>query len=246
MIAYEREGQVEIITPVPVKGEAPNDTLKRVAKGIPPDAYNLTAVSGDLPDRSKRQHWAIENGRIVVRDGLPPTPGSLAPQATPLWSMQDLLKGAGAGEAQPENPASNSIEQSAIEPVAPGVEIADPVAALPAPAPHPIVEAPPVVVESRSQMPSDETSDEDKRAQAMSRITYTMRQACDVSADQQIRYEVAIQAHNGKHSALEMLSEEAGYLGMSAKSLAEHIIVERGLHEARVMRAHAKRAKAGV
>ena len=57
---------------------------------------------------------------------------------------------------------------------------------------------------------------------------------------------MAIQAHNGKHSALEMLSEEAGYLGMSAKSLAEHIIVERGLHEARVMRAHAKRAKAGV
>ena len=61
--------------------------------------------------------------------------------------------------------------------------------------------------------------------------------------DDQIRYELAMQAHNRNIAVMTMFQAEAASRGLTVAALAEQIIAERRVHERRVMHAHAVLAR---
>lgn len=62
------------------------------------------------------------------------------------------------------------------------------------------------------------------------------------SRDWQIRYELAVQARNGSARAIDLLGPEAAHRAMTVTALADEIIADRGLDEARVAQAFATAA----
>jgi len=82
---------------------------------------------------------------------------------------------------------------------------------------------------------------ESRRAAAKSRLKDAVLR---VSAlDDQIRYELAMQARNQNVAVMEMFREEAASLGLTVAALAQRIIDERHVQERRVMHAHAVLAR---
>jgi len=66
----------------------------------------------------------------------------------------------------------------------------------------------------------------------------------NTSDDEQMRYELALQAFNGAVAPLEMFEEEAKVRGVAAKALAEAVITDRRRRERRMMHVRAIQAQA--
>ena len=94
----------------------------------------------------------------------------------------------------------------------------------------------------RSAGPAIETENHaERRAAAKGRLKDAVLR---VSAlDDQIRYELAMQAHNRNIAVMTMFQAEAVSRGLTVAALAEQIIAERRVHERRVMHAHAVLAR---
>lgn len=112
----------------------------------------------------------------------------------------------------------------------------DPEPAALAPEPTPIAASAPETAE-----PLDDAA---RRRLAKGAIRKAVAAASQNSHDLQMRYELALQAHNGNVEALEMMMPEATLKGVGAKELAEQIIVERRARERRMMQVYAAQERA--
>jgi hypothetical protein len=83
-----------------------------------------------------------------------------------------------------------------------------------------------------------------RRRAAKELVRRAVIEASQSTTDDQMRYELALQAHNDNVQALEMFAEEAKVAKVSAKELAERIITERRRRERRMMHIHAIQAQA--
>jgi hypothetical protein len=155
----------------------------------------------------------------------------------PDWGIADLL--ARAGEPTPHKTPPGIDPDSAGE--LPGAEKLDnpPIIQL-SPVPEPqlpeVLVVPPLV-----EPPQDDAG---RRRAAKGAIRRAVASMAQNSHDLQMRYELALQAHNGSVEALDMMAPEAGLKGISSRELAEQIIVERRARERRMMQVYAAQERA--
>ena len=130
------------------------------------------------------------------------------------WSMSHLLQRATA-DASPPPPAIPEIPWP------------------PEPPPPLPQQDPPVITDDMARRASREAV---RRAVIEAQI--------NTSDDEQMRYELALQAYNGAVAPLEMFEAEARVRGMTAKALAEAVITDRRRRERRMMHVRAIQAQA--
>jgi hypothetical protein len=149
----------------------------------------------------------------------------------PEWSMSDLLtraaNEASIGQAEPESSVIPAIT------VHSNPDTAEPFEPLRAPE---VVLVPPLPPE-----PVDDTA---RRRAAKAAIRRAVASMAQNSHDLQMRYELALQAHNGNVEALDIMEEEATLKGLSGSGLAEQIIIERRVRERRMMQVYAAQERA--
>ncbi len=153
-----------------------------------------------------------------------------------------------------------------VTPVAPETIEADPPPPDP-PAPEPAVmlldpppdDPPPEIIPAAPALPpapgsfdlrevfarvdAPEETDEQRRVAARARLQAAVEKAAQSMPGGQVRYDLALQAHNGNVRAMGLLADEAAIKGRSVADLAASIIAERQGHEDRMMRAHAVLAR---
>jgi hypothetical protein len=96
------------------------------------------------------------------------------------------------------------------------------------------------------ELPAEAPPDDDvlRRADARNTINLTISSALQITAEDQLRYELALMAHNGMVSAVQGFAEEAKVLKLTVAQLVKRILDERKMHERRNARLHAIKAKA--
>lgn len=89
-----------------------------------------------------------------------------------------------------------------------------------------------------------EWPDAERRVMALDRIKSAALNASRITLDQQIRYEVAFQAHNRNVGAMELMQPEAKIRNVTVDELAQHIITDRRTKERRMAYVYAILARA--
>jgi hypothetical protein len=109
------------------------------------------------------------------------------------------------------------------------VEPYDPAATPPPPPPAELLPEP---------IPAPALSDAERRAAAKRRLGAVVAMTSS-GPDDQMRYDLALQAINRNVTAMEMFTAEAAVLGITVAELAERVVGERRARERRMMQAHA-------
>lgn len=94
--------------------------------------------------------------------------------------------------------------------------------------PEPKVELP------EDEIDAPELGDDLRRRAARERVQRAAQEASRLIAEGQMRYELALQAHNGNTNAMAILEGEAKAEGITVAALAERIIAERRRNERRL------------
>jgi hypothetical protein len=182
----------------------------------------IEAITGGPPK-------ALEAVSAPARPALPPPPPTApgAPAAPEKgWSIEELLKAASAPPAAPPSPPGILDAVQPIELPAPPQEGDGTPQFLP---------PPPV---------DDVLTEGARRRAAKASVRNAVAAVTRHSYDEQIRWEMALQARNQNPRAMSLFEDEAAALGCTIAELAEQIIQQRLVRERRVMRAWALQAEA--
>ncbi len=185
--------------------------------------------------------WPLET---TPPASLKQEPVLLQRKPDPDWSMSDLLARAanepkvGLVAAEPEHPIS--VPESSVTPTITELSsVHSP--AIPAAIVRDLTTSEVLLVPPPAPEPVDDTA---RRRAAKGAVRRAVAGMAQNSHDLQMRYELALQAHNGNVEALEMMEQEAVLKGISASGLAEQIIVERRVRERRMMQVYAAQERA--
>src|SRR5262245_5678819 len=92
-------------------------------------------------------------------------------------------------------------------------------------------------------IPEGMWGDDERRTDAKHRLKDAVLRAAHITLGDQMRYELAMQAHNRNVTAMDLFREEAGILRVTVADLAARIIAERKMRERRMMHAYAVLAR---
>lgn len=169
--------------------------------------------------------WPLptDNPTPKVLDIPPPLP-SAEPTG---WSLKQLLRRASAEpdpepEPKPDPELEPMLSELAPAPLPDGPEL---------PALEPV---PPEV---------GGLADSERRKAARALIAAAVAQASRNTTDNQVRYELALQAKNGQVRAMSLFEPEAATLAITIAALADRIVGERHARERRMMQVYAIQAR---